>query len=69
MTARALLLATVMVLVGMTAADAQRNPCGLSPSDWCPSPQGGLRRAPKLAPDDGTFSSAIQIGVQSKIGS
>ena len=40
MAARALLLATVMVLAGVTAADAQRDPCGLSPSDWCPSPQG-----------------------------
>jgi hypothetical protein len=36
---------------------------------WHPSLQDGLRRAPKLAPDDGTFSSVIRIAAQSKIGS
>src|SRR5436190_18407475 len=42
---------------------------GLRLGVWHRSLQDGLRRALTLAPDDGTFSSAIPVAVQSKIGS
>jgi hypothetical protein len=48
-------LALLAALLIANAADAQPPPCGLSPSDWCPSPPGDScgrhRNAPECRAD------------------